>query len=66
MNYLAIAVGIISLIASLVLFILERATPRNERVPVYPFFTHSHEWCRMNVIFLLIISMIFIMIGLVL
>jgi len=66
MNYLSSAVGIISLIAGFVLFILERTTPRNERVPVYPFFTFSHEWCRLQIIFLLIIGVIFIMIGLVL
>jgi len=40
-NPLIIAVGVIPLIACLILFILEKTTPRNERVPVYSFFIYS-------------------------
>jgi hypothetical protein len=66
MNPQIIAVGVISLIAGFVLFILEKTTPGNQRVPVKPFVTYSHESVRIQIIFLLFTGMIFVMIGLVL
>jgi hypothetical protein len=66
MNLQVIAVGVISLIACFLLLLLDKTTPKNKRVPIYPFFTFSHEWVRTQIIFLLIIGVIFIMIGLAL
>jgi len=66
MNHQVITVGVISLIACLILFILEKTTPKNERVPVLPFWTYSHEWTRMQITLLLIIGVIFVAIGLIL
>jgi archaellum biogenesis protein FlaJ (TadC family) len=65
MNVQAIALGVISLIACFILFFLEMITPKNERVHVTPFFTYSHEWVHMQIIFLSIIGAILIVIGLV-
>lgn len=66
MNLPAIAIGVISLIACFILFFLEKTTPKNEKVPVKPFITYSHEWVRIQIIFLLIIGVILVAIGLVL
>ena len=66
MNLQATALGVISLIACFILFFLEKTTPKNERVPVKPFITYSHESVRIQIIFLLAIGVILIVIGLVL
>jgi len=66
MNLQAIALGVISLTACFILFLLEKTTPKNERVPVKPFFTYSHESVRIHIIFLLAMGVILIVIGLVL
>jgi hypothetical protein len=63
MNPLLVAVGAISLIACLILFILEKITPKSERVPVTPFWSYSHEWARIQIKLLLMIGIIFIAIG---
>lgn len=66
MNLQAITLGAISLIACLILLLLEKTTPKNERVPMKPFITYSHESARIQIILLLIIGVILTMIGLVL
>lgn len=66
MNLHVIALGVISLIACLVLFILEKTTPKNERVPVKPFISYSHESVRIQIILVFIIGVILFAIGVVL
>ncbi|MBS7632787.1 hypothetical protein KEJ15_04085 [Candidatus Bathyarchaeota archaeon] len=66
MNLQVIALGVISLIACLVLFILEKTTPKNKRVPVKPFISYSHESVRIQIILVFIIGVILFAIGVVL
>lgn len=66
MNLLALALGAISLMACSVLFLLEKITPKNERVLLGPFVTYSHESVRIQMIFLLIVGVVLVLIGLVL
>lgn len=50
LNRAAILVGIVAIVGAVLLLLLEKSTPENERVLVGPFlYTQSHEWVRIQI-----------------
>ena len=66
MNLEAILIGIIPIVGSIVLFLLEKSTPKNELVPTRPWIYQSHEAVRISIFILLIMGAILIIMGLIL
>lgn len=63
MNLQAISVGIIFLAVSFILFLIEKTTPKNERVPVRIWFSQSHESVYISIVAMLAMGAILIIIG---
>jgi hypothetical protein len=66
MNLQAVSVGIVFLVGALVLFLLDATTPKDERVPVRPWISHSHESVRLSIVALSVAGLVLTAVGLIL
>jgi len=66
MNLQAVSVGIICLVGSAVLLLLEKTTPKGERVSTRIWFSQSHESVRISIILLVIMGLVLLTLGLIL